>query len=51
MYICSGIYDGCCATPPPKLEKQIWETEKAQGKVAAYEKKVTKYINKNSVDN
>jgi hypothetical protein len=34
-----------------KLEKKIWDTEKAQEKAAAYERKITKYINKNSVDN
>jgi len=34
-----------------KLEKQIWENEKAQEKAAAYERKITKYINKKSIDN
>ena len=34
-----------------KLEKQIWENEKAQEKAATYECKITKYINKKSIDN
>ena len=34
-----------------KLEKQILENEKVQEKAAAYERKITKYINKKSIDN
>ena len=34
-----------------KLEKRLAEAEKVQSEVADYEKKITKFINEESVDN